>query len=83
MPVVQDISNQIFQVIAMVGYILSHSYTHALQIILVLDINECEIGVHNCAENHVCVNTPGSFSCECANGYFLDVVNATCFGEEF
>ncbi|XP_052775111.1 uncharacterized protein LOC128213450 [Mya arenaria] len=31
------------------------------------DINECQIGTHNCSQQ--CVNNVGSYSCKCLNGY--------------
>jgi len=38
--------------------------------IVMVDINECFIvGANNCSANQVCVNTPGSFNCDCASGY--------------
>ncbi|XP_031105362.1 wall-associated receptor kinase 2-like isoform X2 [Ipomoea triloba] len=36
------------------------------------DINECEGrngAKHNCSKNAYCVNTPGSYSCNCLSGY--------------
>lgn len=33
-----------------------------------LDINECN-GDHGCHVNAACRNTPGSFVCQCNNGY--------------
>ncbi len=35
-----------------------------------VDINECAMGLHDCAANERCVNTPGGFSCVCNDGYY-------------
>ena len=32
--------------------------------ILLIDVNECETGDHNCAYHATCKNTEGSFKCE-------------------
>ena len=31
------------------------------------DIDECALGLHNCEQ--ICINTPGSFRCDCKAGY--------------
>ena len=36
---------------------------------LFLDVNECFEGSHNCHRNARCINTVGSFYCECSNGF--------------
>ena len=41
------------------------------------DIDECTAGLHNC--QYRCVNTLGSFKCECLTGYIKN--GATCVGE--
>ncbi|KAJ8046213.1 Nephronectin [Holothuria leucospilota] len=33
------------------------------------DIDECTEGTHNCDENAECINEPGSFRCECLEGF--------------
>ena len=33
------------------------------------DIDECALDVDDCAENALCTNTPGNFSCMCGEGY--------------
>ena len=44
-----------------------------------LDINECANSTSGCAD--VCVNLPGSFTCECYHGYQL--INSThCEGKQ-
>ena len=43
-----------------------------------LDIDECTEGTSNCS--HLCLNTVGSYACQCLLGYQLDVHNHTCIG---
>ena len=33
------------------------------------DINECMEGVHMCNETEDCIDTEGSYSCECMRGF--------------
>lgn len=37
--------------------------------ILILDIDECQLGLHHCPANSKCVNKPGWYHCECNQGY--------------
>ena len=39
------------------------------------DIDECLTKVDSCAQNAVCVNTEGSYTCMCATGYTEDGFN--------
>ena len=42
------------------------------------DTDECEVGLHNCSPHAVCINTRGSFECECLPGFTGN--GATCEG---
>ena len=43
------------------------------------DIDECAMDTDNCAEIATCMNTPGSFSCTCNEGYTGD--GTSCVGK--
>ena len=43
------------------------------------DINECNIENGGCTQN--CINTPGSFACECTPEYQLGVDGKSCYRE--
>ncbi|CAC5392960.1 FBLN5 [Mytilus coruscus] len=40
------------------------------------DINECQLGIHNCQQ--LCTNTNGPFTCSCRTGYTLNIDQTTC-----
>ena len=46
---------------------------------VVLDIDECSTGAHNCTQDQQCVNIPGTFICECVSGY--ELLNGNCKGK--
>ena len=48
-------------------------------LILPTDIDECSEGISECSQ--LCINTIGSYSCSCQNGYQLDSDNHTCLGK--
>lgn len=41
-----------------------------------IDLNECDIGTHNCDKNAECLNREGSFECLCMEEYVGDGI--TC-----
>ena len=43
-----------------------------------LDVNECAIANGGC--EHECINTEGSFHCDCRGGHMLESNNRTCEG---
>ena len=47
---------------------------------VLLDIDECSTGDHNCTQNQQCVNRNGTFICECISGYRLP--GGICRGNE-
>lgn len=36
---------------------------------VLVDVNECEMGAHNCDMHALCVNVQGSFKCSCREGW--------------
>uniref|UniRef100_H3AKG6 Fibrillin 1 n=1 Tax=Latimeria chalumnae TaxID=7897 RepID=H3AKG6_LATCH len=45
------------------------------------DINECEIGAHNCDRHAICTNTAGSFKCSCSPGWIGNGIKCTDLDE--
>ena len=43
------------------------------------DINECNDTTHMCSDNATCINTAGSYECECFDGFIGNGFN--CFGK--
>ncbi|XP_052603553.1 matrilin-2 isoform X3 [Peromyscus californicus insignis] len=39
-------------------------------------VHMCSVSEHNCA--HFCINTPGSYTCRCRQGYILNADQKTC-----
>ena len=46
--------------------------------VVFLDIDECSENSHDCEQ--VCVNTPGSFTCSCGEGYEALYDGRSCVG---
>jgi len=59
-----------------------HSFTILYHTIFyyILDINECDL-MDNICINGTCINTDGSFMCECGKGLHLDSDGYTCVGK--
>ena len=47
-----------------------------------LDVDECQSNTSNICEQE-CVNVPGSFTCDCDNGYKLNADGRSCDGNTF
>ncbi|XP_039176835.1 nidogen-2 isoform X2 [Crotalus tigris] len=43
-----------------------------------VDVNECTEGFSRCGQGALCLNTPGSYRCECPRGYQLAPDRASC-----
>lgn len=46
-----------------------------------IDIDECETNEHNCDPNARCINSVGSYYCECIEGYHG--TGTKCEGNDF
>lgn len=42
------------------------------------DVDECEEETYDCPDYSICVNTTGSYTCDCISGYELDVLTQSC-----
>ena len=61
-------------VINMIGFYFKSSY----KVFITLDIDECTENTDGCGE--ICINTVGSFMCDCRTGHQLSTNNRTCQG---
>jgi hypothetical protein len=51
-------------------------------IILIIDIDECRgLALCSLTEEFECVNTEGSYTCQCMVGYEYSTLDARCFGK--
>ena len=50
--------------------------------VFIQDVDECADDMNLCRENAICVNTPGSYYCECPTGYRLTQNLFACEGEK-
>ncbi len=54
--------------------------TVAMYVLIFADINECLTDNGGC--DHICINTEGSFSCSCQNGFELENDQFSCSGKK-
>lgn len=56
-----------------------------LGLLLITDVDECSLGIHQCHPNSRCINLPGWYYCDCKEGYYSSLQNtnlgAFCQGE--
>lgn len=48
-------------------------------VLLITDVNECMINNGGCEQ--LCVNTRGSYYCDCHEGFIMDNATNKCLGE--
>ena len=63
----------------MICFIACTLYISIQATLIPSDVNECTVNNGGCQQR--CVNTPGSFRCECNSGYSLNSDKRTCSGE--
>lgn len=47
---------------------------------MIIDIDECVSGSHNCEQ--ICMNNNGSFECSCNDGFKLSTDRKSCVGKQ-
>lgn len=72
------LSDNMFQILSFCLITLIASFFYEL---LSLDINECDEDPNLCKMNGDCLNTPGSFSCLCRDGYKVANRGRMCVGK--
>ena len=61
------------------GKIIKPQRQHSYGLLLLLDINEClNSALNNCTGDQICINTMGSYRCECPNGYEFKKDRISC-----
>ena len=73
--ILQILPLQEFHLQASICSVYMKIYTNFLNVsrhsfILCTDIDECEIGAHQCDINAECINIPGGYNCNCETGFF-------------
>ena len=60
-----------------------HYYDDDDCVVKMIDINECADSAINCsiADNKICTNTDGSYTCNCIPDYFQNEPNGLCKGK--
>ena len=53
----------------LIGPIIQNVIIMMLHIMSSIDVDECVFGLHTCNERANCINTNGSYSCVCKQGY--------------
>ena len=53
-------------------------YIIVFNVVYSVDIDECGLGTHQCAQD--CSNTVGSYTCSCQTGYTLNADGRRCDG---
>ena len=56
-----------------------HKLTFFFIIVVLTDVDECNMNTDSCTDLQLCINTPGSFKCECKQGYRME--NEICKGK--
>ena len=46
----------------------------------ILDVDKCAEKTHRCSRKANCTNTPGSYNCQCHDGYHLKEDGKNCSG---
>ena len=62
-------------------YLFIYFYNNTNPFLLFSDIDECSIGAFKCRIHTACVNTIGSYTCKCKQGFYSN--GPHCLGKNF
>ena len=62
-------------------YLFIYFYSNTNPFLLFSDIDECSIGAFKCRIHTECVNTIGSYTCKCKQGFYSN--GPHCLGKNF
>ena len=53
-----------------------------IKVLVDSDVDECQRGTHRCRGPNVeCINRPGTYLCQCPDGYHLEHDDMSCIGK--
>lgn len=65
-----------------IAEIMTFSLDYIKGVLVLADVDECATGNGNLCRNGQCINTVGSFQCQCNEGYEVAPDGRTCVGKD-
>ena len=55
--------------------------TPLVSLCFVTDVDECSLGIHECPDENICVNSYGGYRCVCPRGFKMTKPDMKCVGK--